>query len=438
MTNEYKKRIGMKGILLVILFAKLAVIAQINGTKSKWDEALLSIEFRDVSIRTSGISAAWKEIGTKYLLRANFYKDAGADSDLTIFGFKKEAASGKEILDAFLATYPAYTYTQDKESGVIWIHPKRINYEDILNQKIKIDHPNYQIPMFTSVYKPLCSLLSPGVIAAPLGRSGLLDPSGQPYPPTSYCYFIDLHSGGGAAIDILNLCCVANPTKAFMIVPESSGSKDSLSISILDLSYLNPMAPPRVAALKFWEIEIDKPTNGIPSIDEVNAAFCDIDPAKRLAAVVYLEAAQANYSPVRLIEKTDDPEKAVWVALGVEQTLYRGVGDLKFFKNVAIHIPRIMNDLMQIKDPRLALIASLELTREQQDTSYLDAVVSKHTFSEAEIASIKSDIYRLAHESNLVLDKLKAIKLNEPEFSPEALRKLESTNLFTLVPVATK
>ena len=80
------------------------------------------------------------------------------------------------------------------------------------------------------------------------------------------------------------------------------------------------------------------------------------------------------------------------------------------------------------------LVTSLELTREQMDTSLLDELVSKHKYSEAEIVSIASDVYRFAHESSDVLNKLKSMKLDVPEFSPVSLRDLGETNLFELVP----
>jgi hypothetical protein len=424
---RFRKLINGSGFLLVVLaFAWEAMTSENCGAESKWDEALLNMEFRDVSINAVGIRAAWQEITTKYLMRANIYIGVQTNSDSKVFEFKKEAATGKEILEALFAAFSAYTYTQDARTGVVWIHPKQIKYEDILKQNIKVNRPAYQIPMFSGIYRPLCSLLSPSVIAASLTKSGS--------PSSPYCYFVDLPSGICSARDILNYCCAANPTKAFEVGFESVKSSNQLFILIFDLHYLNPMALPRAAAVKFWEIEIGRPADGIPTADDINAALSDANPRRRWAAVAYLEAAQANYSPVKLIGRNDLPEKAVWVALGVENTLYKGIGDLNYFNNVAAHIPGITNDLMQIKDANLALIASLELAREKQDSTNLDGIISKHKYIEEEIANIRPDIYRLVNESPLVLDKLRAMKLDIPEFSPSALRDLEETNVFTLVP----
>src|SRR5665213_1315698 len=224
LSPKYRKQIRIRIILLFFLFAEMVVNGQVNVTHFKWDEALLNMEFREVSINAGSMLTAWEEIGAEYLLRANIFTIAGADSDSTPFRFKKREATGKEILEALLAAYPAYTYTQDQETGVIWIHPKRIKYEDILNQKIKIERAACQIPMFTRIYQPLCGLLSPYVIAGSLPKSGS--------PSSSYCYFVDLPSGVFSVREILNYCCAANPTKAFAVGPEFGRPAGSPSISI--------------------------------------------------------------------------------------------------------------------------------------------------------------------------------------------------------------
>ena len=384
------------------------------------------------------MSMAWEDISTKYLLRANLYMDAKTDSNPNTFEFNKDEATGKELLEAFLAAYPAYTYTQDPKTRVIWIHPKRIKYEDILNQKIKIAHPAYQIPASTWVYQPLCRLLSPLVTEGWRHQKFHVNPT--PYASSAFRYCVDLPSGVFSVRDILNFCCVANPFKSFTVVPESGNQDNQVFILMRDLCSVNPTSPPppRDRAVRFWNDAIGKPTNGIPSYDEVSAALSDANPATRWAAGVYWEATSRNYSGVKLMGKSQDSEKEVWLALAAASTLYRGTEGIPIFNQFMRTIPGFSDNLRQIKNPGLALVTSLELTRANRDTSYLDAIVSKHTYSEAEIVSIKPDVYRLAHESKLVLDKLKAMKIDVPEFSPEALHELEDTNLFTLVPAEEK
>jgi len=407
------------GLMTLVIFW-IPKVGNAEGIQipSKWDEGLLNTEFHNVSIKAGDMESAWREIGSKYLLRANLYMDVRSDSDSESFSFNKETTTGKELIEAFIATYPAYTYTQDYETGVIWIHRKQVNYEDILTQKIKINHSAYQAPAFNVVIWPLCRLLS--IQLGTLNRG------------PSFNYGVDLPTGIYTAKKIVNLCCIANPNKAFDFVPSFLGG--GIMIELDDLYYSNPLAPPRAGAVRFWEIEIGKSTNGIPSAVEAGAIMADADPIKRWAARCYFEAATINYRWSDIFEKSGSPENEVWAALGVEAAIYRGINDPQFL--VANAAPGFTTNLTQINDPGLALVTSLELAREKQGTNYLylDTIVSQHKFTEAEIGSIKSDVYRLVHESPLALDKLKSLKLDVPEFSPKALDELADTNIFTLVP----
>jgi hypothetical protein len=183
--------------------------------QSKWDENLLSVALGDVSIKANSLAEAWREMTTKYLLRANIYLDAAAISNDTTFSFHNEKATGNELFDAFLTTYPAFTYTQDPETGVIWFHPKRVNYSDILNQQVKIARQASQVPMYADIYMPLCKLLAPNITdSRDTGDYiGEIDRSTHK-PPIPYIWFYDVNMPAGvySVREILNFCCAANPT----------------------------------------------------------------------------------------------------------------------------------------------------------------------------------------------------------------------------------
>jgi hypothetical protein len=445
----HHRRVWKRIVQLFILLASVTSFAKAADVqiKSKWDADLLNVTIHNVSIKSGRMQTAWEEISKQYLLRANFYMDAGSDSDTTTFEFKKELATGKELLEAFLAAFPAYTYTQNQESGVIWIHPKRINYEDILNQKIKIDRPAHQVPMYRDVYIPLLKLLDPNVVdsydsRARIGYMGMIDPAtGKPPIPISMFYDVDLPAGVYSAREILDFCCVANPSKAFVIRPVY-GKKEPLVIFLEGLLVYNPLVPPRDEAVRFWELEIGKPTNGIPGNEEVRAAMSDTtNPEKRLAASLYVEACD-NYSPAILIGNAAGSEQAVWTALEVESVEWRDAlwsdAHARFFTEIPRSIPRMGEDLKKIENPDLALLVSLQFMREKLDTSYLDDIVNKHTYTKEEIASIKPELVRAARSSEIVRDKLKEMKLNVPELSPAALNELANTNYLTLVPANIK
>lgn len=112
--------------------------------------------------------------------------------------------------------------------------------------------------------------------------------------------------------------------------------------------------------------------------------------------------------------------------------------DTRLISMLAQDFPDVNQDLKKIKNPSLALLTSLQLAKEKRDTSYLDKLVSKHTFNEAEIVAIKPELYRMARSSKAVRDKLLAMKSQVPELSPQAIGELEKTNFFTLVPLEEK
>jgi hypothetical protein len=392
---------------------------------SKWDQDILNAELHDVAIDANSMEDAWDQISSEYLLRANFYLDAASDADSAKFAFKRAKTTGKELLQAFLSVYPAYTYTNDPVTGVLWLHRKAVAYNDILSQKILIERPAREVPVLGAVLTQLSAILPTNVILSPdafkLG--------------SKFAYSVDLQPGAYSVGQILNLCCVANPCKSFKIAPVD---KSRLQIIPKRLDEWNPLAHPRDLAVRFWEVEIGRAANGTPSAREVAAAMSDANPRKRWAARAYLEAAEMNYTWADLIRKDATPEETVWAALGVEEARFHGINDTAFFRMLETQGLPITNALAHVTDASVALLALLESAKEQRDADRLEAIARQHHFTGAEIASILPDIYRMAHQSKLVLDKLKTMKLDAPELSPESLHELENTNLFILPPPNSK
>jgi hypothetical protein len=246
----------------------------------------------------------------------------------------------------------------------------------------------------------------------------------------SMSYSIDLQPGIYSVRQILNICCLADPARAFETGPFTTDGMSGLYLEERDFSSSNPLAPPRALAVKFFETEIGKPTNSIPSAAEVSRAMADSNPRKRWAARAYFGATQANYRWGDLISKSDGPENTVWTALGIGMVFLKTVADPRFYANLG---SAVTNDFSKVKDPGLALVLSLALAKNGQDLTNIDTIVSQHKFTQAEIDGIKSDVYRLAHESPPALEKLKTLNLDVPEFSAKALVELADTNVLTLV-----
>jgi len=150
----------------LIVLHSLAFGIQLNtyadGTQPpyKFDWSSPNIELHSVHVQGNDMGSAYKEMGSKYLLRVNLYLGGLSDADSVKFTFDKDVATERELLEAFVATYTAYTYTEDTSTGVIWIHPKRLKYDNILGEKVRIVHPACQVPVFDGVIKPLCALFS--------------------------------------------------------------------------------------------------------------------------------------------------------------------------------------------------------------------------------------------------------------------------------------
>ncbi len=339
--------------------------------------------------------------------------DAAAVSDQTPFSFRREKATCKELFDAFLTTYSNFTYTHDPKTGVIWFHPKGMNFNDILSQRVGIAQGAKQVPMFTDIYLPLLNLLAHKIIDSreetPQSGMGFTDPStGRPYIPQPWLYDVDLPAGAYSVREVLDFCCVANPTKAILVRPArpDSDQQGSAVIVLKDLIYANPLAPPRVGAIRYWELEIGKSTNGIPSLEEVRAALCDPDSRKRCAASLYLEASQMNYALSDLVGKANGSDQAVWTAIGIKYALFRDANEYFLTRLMPQFFPQFGNELKTINNPDLALLLSLQLMVEKQDTKYFDAIVGKHTYSNEAIASIKPELVRMARSSKAIVDKL--------------------------------
>jgi hypothetical protein len=396
--------------------------------ESAWDQSLLSTEIGNVDIEEDYMENAWRVITTRYLLRANMYVDRSMTADRTnhtSFKFHNNRGTCKELIGAFLNTYSSFTWTQNPATGIVWVYPKRVNYNDILSQRVRVPSTAHQVPMYTGVYLPLCKLLAPDVVDPRIGS-----PMRPGHP---WLYDVDLPAGIYSAREILDFCCAANPTKSFLVRQES----DHIVIYPNNLTAANLVDPPRPAAISFWKVNIGQPSGAIPTYDDVRAAMSSSNARQRSAASFYLEACEFNYKWLDLIDKAKSPDQAIWTMLGVQYATWRDA-EKTFFSRTASILPRVRDDLEKIEDPALALLVWSQLNREEKNTSYLDTIVSKHVYTEEEIAGIKPELYRMARSSKRVRDKLLELRSQAPQLSSHALDELPNTNLFTLVTGANK
>jgi len=429
-------------LVLVLVLLPLCVSADDIQSKSGWDQELLNTKLGSVNIkgqsesRIPQIIVGWQQMTTKYLLRANIYLDEASELDTTRFEFSKEKATGQDVADAFLSAYPAFTYTRDSLTRVLWFHPKSLPYADILSAKLQVMHPSLQLPMYSDVLQPLLRSLYPhstAVVGAFWKR--LLGGAGprRENPLLQFDYGVDIPAGSYSVCDIIDLCCVCVPNLAFTVEATRDGM---LWVNPVNLTYDNPLASVRIPAMELWKSEVSDTTNLPPSPAAIAVALSDLNPRKRWAAREYIRAT----SGLSEGKATGDLTVDVWELVGFKTVNLPGHGDTPFLRNDknfrGTNLSITMHDLARI-DPGLALVTAMEVAREGKDPAVLE-VVSGHKFTEAEVAVIKPDVYRIARESKLVRDKLVEMKFDLPELSPDPLSELSNTNWFRSVAAENK
>lgn len=113
-----------------------------------------------------------------------------------------------------------------------------------------------------------------------------------------------------------------------------------------------------------------------------------------------------NYALSDLVGKANGSDQAVWTAIGIKYALFRDANEYFLTRLMPQFFPQFGNELKTINNPDLALLLSLQLMVEKQDTKYFDAIVGKHTYSNEAIASIKPELVRMARSSKAIVDKL--------------------------------
>jgi hypothetical protein len=388
----------------------VSALAQVNSSSS-WDKGLLDVKISNVNIEKTNLPTAWEAICQGHLVRTILFYDRRCASGGT-FTFRQNNASVRELLEALVTTYPGYTYTQDSETGVTWLHPKSIKYEDILADTIDVNHNLTQVRLITDVIQPICRLLSPRVL------SQFEDDNSA----------VDISSGTHSFRQILNQCCLCNPTLSFAIhiVPEGKflAAGSIVVRTAHPLSFAYPTTTPREPALAFWDAELGTSTNAIPTLEDIRSAMADADAHKRWAAKMFLTAARRSYDTKELIKGSSADESARAI-LGVEGLAIQPLDWLL--------LGRLTNTLFGIHDPSLALLLALETAHAGRTNPFLDSIVANHFFTESEVANLKPDLYRFALRSNPIMAKLKDLHLDTLGFPTNLLTEIVHSNRFTLV-----
>jgi hypothetical protein len=263
----------------IILFAAMRSMAgDEDRFKSKWDTALPSMELRNVRLHAAGrsVSEVWRDVASQTRVRAVLFatqpQTEVSNQDVE-FKFDRTNCVVQDLLDAFASAFPDFAFSQDPATGVLWLHPANVAYNDILNGKIKVTRPAEAVPMFTEILAPLAVFpsLHLGLVCATGG--GLM----------SVNYPVDLPAGTFTVRDMVNCCCVACPDRTWEFLPSLIGPlHDSYGYScFLVCPYGKPLPP---GAEFFWPQEIDPSVLQEPTKDQLIAALASKDSHIRWAA----------------------------------------------------------------------------------------------------------------------------------------------------------
>jgi len=374
-----KKQIFLLALFLACLQANSAKGGVVS---SQWDRNLPNLTLENVSINASSLSDAWKNISTEHLVRSVLVT-LDQTPDARTFDYQSPRCTLRELYDAIAARYEI-TWTQDERTGVAWFYPKELLIEDVLSAKVHIDQDHFGLPMQAGVLEPLSVDNGTGIRVKQWGTLF----------QNTFNYAVDVPAGEYTIRDILNLCCIANPTKTFFV----QVSNDASFITAVNL-VSDKVRPVPVGALRWWDAEIG-PRNGVPTEAQVIAALADDKPEIRRAARNYVEATVWNVPLDELANRASSSSDSLWTSIGITSILVRSeqathLASIETMKRLAT------GDLLTNSEPGLAVMIALDLSRLTKDSRALD-VVKKRDLKDNELTGIISDACRVVALSDFV------------------------------------
>jgi hypothetical protein len=399
------------GIAIFVLetFSKPSC-AQQGSPVPRWDFDLPALELKHVHIEANSLQKAWKKFSADYGLRSVLVisEDSGTNGR---FQFDKEVCNVKEVYDALVATFPAFTWTQDDNTGITWFYPTGTVYTGLLKSKVTLADDELGIPMQAGFLEPLCKNESLNV------RVKEWDEIFQ----NTFNYPVNIPRGTYSVRELLNLCCLANPSKTFFIVQYSRGFT---VVRASNLVVSDNNAPSR-GSLHLWELEIGKLPGRAPTDDEIIDALGHRDARVRWAAKMYLEA-NIWRCPWEIWAREAVPtERALWAILGIQEMLVRAEG-----ASFKIGINRMKDlcteEFLMKADPQLATLAAFELARVAKDTRAMD-IILKRKIVDSELVAVKPELCRMCRQSGLLRDKLMAESSGWAGFSKDKVKKLQQS-----------
>jgi hypothetical protein len=401
--------------IAIVLLGSVTAISQ-DASPGPKPAGFLQIELGSVHIHADSLVKAWQDIGYSGIRTVLWLEEQFHFEGLQ-FTFDKEKCNGTDLLQAFVATYPDYTYTEDQQTGVVWLYPKKIGYAEILPHRIKVGRNANGISMLTRILGDLSRFESLEI------RTGKL--RGVTVRPT-FDYPVDLPEGTYSVREILNFCLVMNPAETFYV---SKSHRGFSAVTPVNLGYKS-ITDPSPAAIFFWKRTIG-PTSGLaPKPREIIGALSSTGIQQKRAVRGYLEMNRSWESFGELFDQCKTPEEIIWTAIGILDVMVR-TGQTTDVLAIE-RINKIFNEKPRsLIAPELKAVAAMELARVAKETTFLQQV-AKQPLSASEVVNVKPDMIRILRYSEFVRTKLIELNPQWAGFSKADIEALGRMDIFSL------
>jgi hypothetical protein len=350
---------------------------------SDWDQGLPDLDLDNVRIHANSLSEAWKNTSTEYLVRSVLVAEDRPLDEMP-FGFSSARFKVKDLYDAIAANYDL-AWIQDDRMGVAWFYPVEQSYKNLLSAVIHVPLDHFALPMQSGILEPLGIGNTAGIIVKQWGSVF----------QNTFDYAVDVPAGEYTIRDILNLCCVANPTKTFFVQPRGGEVFVTAVNLVPDMIHSEP-----VGALHLWDVEIgQKYSKNAPTRKQVIAALAH--PAARVRSIArnYLEAIIWRVQE-EWMDLASSTEQALWMCLGVNSILVRS-GEATSQTSIEMMERLATEDFLSECEAELAVVTALDLARLTKDTKALDVIINRK-FRAEELVGAISDACRVAALSGYV------------------------------------
>jgi hypothetical protein len=337
------------------------------------------------------------------------------------FKFERDNCTVDDLVKAFVAAFPGRTSTRDPRTGILWIYPQAMAYDQFLGGKVKLRRDLVDVPMLTGIWQKLIPLRPSELTTIFTKKEGTLN---------TYDCPVSLPSGIYSIRDLINQCCVALPHMGFRVVLSHTGSLPVVEPEVAGLSWLAGkfgVVDPTPGASVYWQcIAGPGATNGLTRSD-LAADLSSTNATLRADARNYL-AVFMRADPDGWVQQAPPGETAAWIAVALLRKHVCTYGPV-FAPGVERLEESVAGD--RLKDnPALRVVAAMEIARVTKRTSFFDEAM-KVPLSAAEVANVKEDMIRNLHYSEVLRTKMMELNPGWPGFSRADIAAMEDTDYFS-------